>query len=88
MLRIEKTEDDGRRALALAGQIIGPWVDELRHLCDPAAGPQALLLDLADVSFADRDGVALLCALRDRGAILLHCSAFLLEQLRTSECCR
>ena len=72
--------------LRLEGQLRGPWVDELRRVCDEAAGvngrTSALVLDLADVSFVDPDGVALLCALAGRQVVLTHCSTFVAEQLK------
>jgi len=39
-------------------------------------------LDLADVSFVERRGVELLRTLGGRGVPLLHCSAFVTEQLK------
>jgi hypothetical protein len=69
--------------LRLEGQIIGPWVDELRRTCDELpAGP--ITLDLAQVSFVERRGVELLWMLGTRGASLLHCSPFVVEQLKVT----
>jgi len=68
--------------LRLEGQIIGPWVDELRRTCDRLLPATAVTLDLADVSFVERRGVELLRTLGGRGVPLLHCSAFVTEQLK------
>jgi ABC-type transporter Mla MlaB component len=89
MLKIVLTQDEGGPMLRLAGQVIGPWVEELERVGDAVmAVHSGVALDLADVSFVSREGVALLQGLRDRGVVLRHCSAFLVEQLRTRECCR
>jgi len=83
MLKIvETTAHNGRVILELEGRVIGPWVDELRRVCertfDVGAG---LTLDVARVQFVDRDGLALLRSLRLRDVTLVHCSGFVAAQL-------
>jgi hypothetical protein len=41
-----------------------------------------LSLELADISFADKAGIALLRELRNRGIALIHITPFLAEQLK------
>jgi hypothetical protein len=85
MLRIVTTEPPaGGAVLRLEGQIIGPWVEELRRTCDGLLDSGAVALDLAHVSFVERRGVELLRALGTRGVSLLHCSPFVAEQLKAS----
>jgi hypothetical protein len=68
--------------LAAEGQLLGPWVGELERSCEPFLGiSRRLNLDLSQVFFADREGVALLRKLTSRGA-LIQGSAFLAELLR------
>lgn len=84
MLRIEEVHDDARRStrtLRAAGQLAGPWVDELLRSLHDHDGDPALVLDLRDVSFADAAGVALLRSLRTQDRISLRCSAFVAAQL-------
>ena len=85
MLRISLVEAlDQAVTLRLEGQVRGPWVDELRRSCEELlAKGSALHLDLTDVSFVDRDGVALCRRLRDRNVGILHCSPFVAEQLKS-----
>ena len=69
--------------LYLDGDIVGPWIDELGRICQMLlSGGCRLALDLSNVSFVSRDGVEFLSGLRDRDARLLHCSAFVAEQLK------
>jgi hypothetical protein len=68
--------------LQLEGQIIGPWVEELRRTCDQQLAAGALSLDLSHVSFVERRGVELLQSLGARGVPLLRCSPFVTELLR------
>jgi hypothetical protein len=85
MLKIEAAQpiEETRVVLRLEGQLIGPWVDELRRTCDTLPHDR-LLLDLAGVSFVERRGVDLLQWLRRRGVQLQHCSTFVLEQLKAA----
>ena len=83
MLKIVASESaPGSTILRLEGQIIGPWVDEVKIASETALARGALALDLADVSFVERRGIALLQALRARGVALLNCTSFVLEQLK------
>lgn len=84
MLKISEAGKTNRSVtLKLEGRVVGPWVGELRHACESLlTGGRLLKLDLADVSFADANGVAALAALRSRGVALTHCSPFVMEQLK------
>ena len=84
MLRIScVASPEGEVILRLEGQVGGPWVEELRRLCDQhLATGSALLLDLTDVSFVDLEGVALCRRLQDCNVVLLYCSPFVAEQLK------
>ena len=70
--------------LKLEGRVVGPWVAELRQVCEKLLTEgRALKLDLADVTFADADGVAVLTGFKTRGVTLKDCSPFVDEQLRS-----
>jgi hypothetical protein len=87
MLKIVVDENSkGPAILVLEGQVIGPWVRELECACEPIlASGSGLSLDLRSVSFLSREGVRLLWTLRSRRVALLHCSAFVAEQLKSRE---
>ena len=87
MLRISQTgKTEHPCTLKLEGQVVGPWVDELRQIGESIlAESRALRLDLNDVSYADPDGIALLVALRANGTRLLAATPFLVEQLKSSD---
>jgi len=70
--------------LRVEGRITGPWVEELRTACNMHTFPDEvqLSLELADISFADAEGIALLRELRNRGVDLIHTTPFLAEQLK------
>jgi anti-anti-sigma regulatory factor len=82
MLRIERVdEESGTTTVRATGRLTGPWVAELeRALSDHEPGAP-VILDLTDVSFVDRAGIALLRMLRSRTQVNLLCSAFVAEQI-------
>ena len=85
MLRITVVESSQSAVtLRVEGRITGPWVEELRTACDVHSFPDdvQLSLELADISFADAAGIALLIELRDRGVGFIRITPFLPEQLR------
>jgi anti-anti-sigma regulatory factor len=64
----------------LEGRLAGPWVDELARVVSSTRRPAArVVLDMSDVTFADRNGVRLLQALRREGIELVECSPFILS---------
>ena len=71
--------------LKLEGRVVGPWVGELRQVCETYLSEgRALKLDLTDVTFADADGVVVLTGFKTRGVTLKNCSPFVEEQLRST----
>jgi ABC-type transporter Mla MlaB component len=84
MLRISIMDSSDRlRIFRLEGMVIGRWVEELRDLCEQALGQsQEVMVDLNDVSYIDREGIALLMSLRDRQVALLNPQPFVAELLK------
>ena len=71
--------------LKLEGRIVGPWVEELRRICEPfLVENRSLKLDLAEVSYADAEGVATLNGFKSRGVKLNNCTPFLEQQIKSS----
>jgi ABC-type transporter Mla MlaB component len=87
MLKIECSQPaDNLINLKLEGRVIGPWVEEVRRVSEKAlASGAALTFDLSEVTFVDREGIALLRDLRDRQAMILNTSVFVAEQLSFDE---
>jgi hypothetical protein len=85
MLRITVVESSKIAVtLRVEGRITGPWVEELRTACDVHTFPDdvQLSLELADISFADAAGIALLRELRNTGVGFIRIAPFLAEQLK------
>lgn len=86
MLKISQASKANQSVtLKLEGRVVGPWVGELRQVCETILSEgRALKLDLSDVTFADVDGVAVLTGFKTRGVTLKNCSPFVEEQLRSA----
>jgi len=84
MLRIsENGSSDEYTILRLEGQMAGQGVVEVQKVCEQyLASGRKLTLDLVDVLFVDRSGVALLQDLMRRQVAVANCSPFLTEQLK------
>ena len=85
MLKISQTGSPNHSVtLKLEGRIVGPWVAELRRVCEPLLEEESQLkLDLAYVSYVDGDGVATLTGLQSRGVKLDNCSPFVEQQIKS-----
>jgi hypothetical protein len=83
MLRISNIGSDEKvTRIRLDGTLSGPWVEELRRMCETdLAGERALAIDCGGLFFADGEGAALMRSLCDRDVALMNCSPFLKLQL-------
>ena len=84
MLKISIREAPGEPVtMRLDGQVSARWVKLLRQTCDAHLKRGArVTLDLQNVSFADREGVALLQTMANRGVEILNSLPFIAEQIR------
>jgi len=87
MLRISTDEAlDECVALRLDGQITGRWVNLLRGTCEfHFKKGLRVRIDLENISFVDRDGIALLQTLKDRRVEIRNALPFIAEQLEREE---
>jgi len=87
MLRIEKVgEDAASVTLRLEGRVVAQWVVALEDECQRVLQrSKRLILDVAGVTFIDRDGVAMLGHMNGKRLQVVNCSPFLRELLRCPE---
>lgn len=84
MLRISEVGLlDDATTLRLEGEMVGARVEEVRQVIEKSllAGLR-LTLDLSELLFVDRDGVALFRELAGQQVEFINCSPFLSEQLK------
>ena len=86
MLRISVNEAVSEAVtLRLDGQVAGQWVKLLQKTCEAELKKGArVIIDLRNVSFADRYGIALLRSLTDRRVEVLNALPFIAEQIRNA----
>lgn len=78
MLRITRQTTGGTEVVRLEGALRAEWLAETRAaLTRTADDPAPLRLDLADVTFADDAGLALLREILADGAHVTRCSGYL-----------
>jgi ABC-type transporter Mla MlaB component len=80
VLRITRHGGSGSETLRLEGRVAGPWVEVLRKAWSESDAPRKahnVTIDLGEVTFADRDGRALLLELRANGAVFDGVSEFM-----------
>ena len=85
MLRITVITNASPTIFKLEGRIAGNTVEELGRVCEESlADPRhtGLVLDLADVSFLDHDGITLIRLLRRSNVVLTNYSPFVAELLK------
>jgi hypothetical protein len=88
MLRVTVVDStDTTVRLRVEGRLTGRCVEELRQSCElhALADGMRLTLDLADISFADADGIELLKDLRGHEVTILDLVPYLALQLRVAE---
>jgi len=71
----------GEATLRATGRLVGPWVAELERALASHAPAAPVVLDLTEVSFADRTGIEFLRTLRHDPRLSLRCSPFVAAQL-------
>jgi ABC-type transporter Mla MlaB component len=86
MLKISQAEEANQSVtLKLEGRVVGPWVGELHQVCDAVLKEgHTIQLDLAEVTYADIDGVAVLSSFKSRGVRFRNCSPFVKQQLKSA----
>ncbi len=84
MLKISIQEAEGSKlTLLLAGRIANSEVEQLRSSSRQVLEDRGTLtLDLAGVSFIDRNGIALIHSLEDQNVEVINASPFVAEQLK------
>lgn len=84
MLKITPIHNATGTVLKLEGKLLAPWAAEVSAACaDAACRSESVHLDLSELSFVDREGLALLRELAQRGVKIVSCSRFVAEMLHT-----
>jgi hypothetical protein len=77
VLKIRRSENQGRAIFALSGRIEEKHVSELKGLLDADASATEVMLDLAEVKLVDREAIKFLAACETRGIGLMDCPSYI-----------
>ena len=77
MLKIRRSEDNGRTIFALSGRIEAGHVPELHELLDAEAEPAEVTLDLTEVKLVDREAIRFFAGCKARGIELKDCPFYI-----------
>jgi hypothetical protein len=72
----------GLATLKLEGKLAGPWVGELEKIWRSGNAPEAVLVNLIEISFVDASGKELLAQMYQRGADFVTDSPLLKQVIK------
>lgn len=77
MLKIRRSEENGRAIFALSGRIKAGDVFGLHSLIEAEAEPANVMLDLTEVRLVDREAIRFLADCKARGIELKDCPSYI-----------
>jgi anti-anti-sigma regulatory factor len=85
VLKIRRSESQGRAIFALSGRIEAEHVWELQGLIDAETSATEVMLDLAELKLVDREAIKLLAACEARGIGLMDCPSYIRRWIEQGE---
>ena len=87
MLRITPSrEGDKSLQVRLCGQLTKDYLPEVRRLLDEG-GTQTVSLDLANVTFVDREAMVFLCAAKSKNIVIENCPSYVIRWIQQERLC-
>ena len=89
MLKITTTrESDNVHRIRLCGQFTKEYVEELeRTLSNEDTPNESVALDLANVTFVDREAMVFLCSARSRKISIENCPSYVIRWIQQERLC-
>src|SRR5437867_10192503 len=89
MLKITPTRENERSfKVRLCGQLTKEYLPEIeRLLANDDAGSQSISLDLANVTFVDRDAMVFLCSAKSRNIAIENCPSYVIRWIQQERLC-
>ena len=89
MLKISPTrENDKSFKVRLCGQLTKEYLAEVERLLDTeGAASETKSIDLANVTFVDRDAMVFLCAAKARNIIIENCPSYVIRWIQQERLC-
>jgi hypothetical protein len=81
-------EDDRSLKVRLCGQLTKEYVIEIERLiAADASAARAVSLDLANVTFVDRDAMMFLCSAKSRNIAIENCPSYVVRWIKQEGLC-
>jgi hypothetical protein len=87
VLRITPSrEGDKALQVRLCGQLTKDYLPEVQRLLDEG-GTQTVSLDLANVTFVDREAMVFLCAAKSKNIVIENCPSYVIRWIQQEKLC-
>jgi ABC-type transporter Mla MlaB component len=88
VLRITPTrEGDKSLQVRLCGQLTKDYLPEVQRLLEEGEGSQTVSLDLANVTFVDREAMVFLCSAKSRNIVIENCPSYVIRWIQQERLC-
>ena len=88
MLKITPTQEDEKSfKVRLCGQLTKEYVPEVERMLAQAAESQTVSLDLANVTFVDREAMVFLCSAKARNIGIENCPSYVIRWIQQERLC-
>src|SRR5881397_3171032 len=89
MLKITPTRENERSfKVRLCGQLTKEYLPEIeRLLANDDGGSPSISLDLANVTFVDRDAMVFLCSAKSRNIAIENCPSYVIRWIKQERLC-
>src|SRR5881275_270462 len=88
MLKITPNRENGNYfKLRLCGQLTKEYVPEVERLLAGEASSKTISIDLANVTFVDRDAMVFLCSAKARNIAIENCPSYVIRWIQQEGFC-
>jgi hypothetical protein len=88
MLKITPSREDKSLKVQLCGKLTKEYVPEIERLLATEGGPpETISLDLANVTFVDRDAMIFLCSAKSRNIVIENCPSYVIRWIKQEGLC-
>ena len=88
MLKITPTQEDEKSfKVRLCGQLTKEYVPEVERMLAEGAQSKTVSLDLANVTFVDRDAMVFLCSAKARNIAIENCPSYVIRWIQQERLC-
>ena len=88
MLKITPTRENEKSfKVRLCGQLTKEYLPEVERLLAEGGSPETTSLDLANVTFVDRDAMVFLCSAKARNIAIENCPSYVVRWIQQEGLC-